>query len=202
MADKEIRAARLYNQAALAELRADETAPLIAGYAAVFDSFADLGFFREIIKPGAFSRALAEGQDVRALVDHNPSMILGRTKASTLRLREDERGLFAEIDAPGTTLGRDTVESLKRGDLDQMSFAFSVGKDIWIEEKGQTPLREIHEIDTLFDVSVVAFPAYEQTSVSVRSKLEEIARRAAEADQPDMGMVNTVRYINTVVRTR
>jgi hypothetical protein len=84
-----------------------------------------------------------------------------------LILREDDHGLYTEIDPPNTQLGRDTVESIKRGDLDQMSFGFQIVKDEWKHEERET-IRELVTVD-LFDVSVVAFPAYTQTEVSVRS---------------------------------
>ena len=111
------------------ELRQDLGEPLkIRGYAAVFNQLSerDLGF-RERIMPGAFKSL--SGNDVRALVNHDPSQIIGRTKSGTLTMREDDHGLLVEISPPNTTLGRDAVESIKRGDLDQMSFAFQIVKD-------------------------------------------------------------------------
>jgi HK97 family phage prohead protease len=138
----------------------------IRGYAAVFNELSEPLFgFRELILPGAFKKSLKA--DVRALLGHDPSQILGRTKSGTLRLREDDHGLYTEIDPPNTQLGRDTIESIKRGDLDQMSFGFQVVKDEWKHEDREL-IRELVEVD-LFDVSVVAFPAYTQTEVSVRS---------------------------------
>jgi hypothetical protein len=175
----EKRAARNYLETLALECRADEDSPVIRGYAAVFNSIADFGFMREEIKPGAFARALREKQDVRALVEHDSALILGRTAAKTLTLREDETGLFAEIVPPDTQTGRDTVASLKRGDLDQMSFAFIATKVSWIEQKGMTPLRQIEDVD-LFDVSVVAFPAYEATSAQVRSRIQNVCGKDVE----------------------
>lgn len=181
--EREIRVAAQYGPEQV-EFRAaeEDKPPTIRGYAAIFNAIADLGYFREKIMPGAFKRALKEKQDVRALVDHDPAMIIGRSKAGTLKLREDDKGLHVEIIPPETTVGRDVVESLKRGDLDQMSFGFIPVKWRWIEptERGQMPTREIEDVD-LFDVSIVAYPAYEQTSVSVRSEtkaeVEEIMKR-------------------------
>lgn len=138
----------------------------IRGYAAVFDQLSEpLPGFRELILPGAFKNSLKS--DVRALVGHDPSQIIGRTKSGTLTLREDDHGLYAEIYPPNTQLGRDTVESIRRGDLDQMSFGFQVVSDKWRHEDKEL-IRELVEVE-LFDVSVVAFPAYTQTEVSVRS---------------------------------
>jgi len=149
------------------ELRADSAGHLV-GHAAVFGSESvDLGGFRETILPGAFSRALAERQDVRALVNHQPSAILGRTRSGTLILREDARGLYFDVQIGDTQLGRDIRESVGRGDVDQCSFAFVCppGGDRWSE--GGTK-RQLIDVD-LIDVSVVTFPAYEATSVAARS---------------------------------
>ncbi len=152
------------------ELRAaseDQPARLV-GYAAVFNSRSDdLGGFREIIIPGAFDRALSEGHDVRALVNHNPDKMLGRTASKTARLAVDEHGLHVEVDVPDTQDGRDTLTLVQRGDLSQMSFAFRTLADEWRTEDGE-PLRELRDVE-LFDVSVVAFPAYSATEVSLRA---------------------------------
>lgn len=170
------------------ELRQEgEPKPTIMGYAAVFDSLSeDLGGFRERIKVGAFTRTIREGADVRALVDHDPSKILGRNTAGTLRLKPNAKGLLSEIDPPDTTAGRDIVESIKRGDVSGMSFGFMVRSDEWHMEDG-VPIRELLDVD-LFDVSVVTFPAYPETDVAVRSlekfkaaaKAEETAGRSVE----------------------
>jgi Escherichia/Staphylococcus phage prohead protease len=169
------------------ELRQDLGEPLkIRGYASVFKQLSEVIFgFRERVLPGAFKNSL--GNDVRALVNHDPSHIIGRTKNGTLMLREDDHGLYFEISPPNTTLGHDTVESIKRGDLDQGSIGFRMVKDDWKHEERQL-IREIHEVE-LFDVSVVAFPAYTQTSVAVRSLWpegmpEEIEKARLEAIKP------------------
>lgn len=165
------------------KLESGDTADTIVGYASVFDSESrDLGDFVEYIKPGAFSRAISEKHDVRALVDHDPKMILGRTKSGTLRLTQDEHGLRTEIDIPHTTVGQDTLESIRRGDLDAMSFGFVVRDDNWEERDGKT-VREIRDLD-LFDVSVVSFPAYEDTTVAVRGLKREAMRR--DTPKPEM----------------
>lgn len=147
------------------ELRQESGEPLkIRGYAAVFNSLSEGLWFRERILPGAFKNSLKN--DVRALVGHDSTQVLGRTP-KTLILREDEKGLYVEIQPPNTTLGHDTVESIKRGDVDQMSIGFYTVTDQWKTENKED-VRELIEVD-LFDVSVVAFPAYKQTSASVRS---------------------------------
>lgn len=150
------------------EVRGADQSTTLEGYAAVFDSLsADLGGFREIIAPGAFKRSLKEGADVRALVDHDPGKIIGRNKAGTLTLREDDHGLKVRIKPPDTTAGRDIVESMRRGDVDQMSFAFTVVSDEWRTLEGEE-VRTITDAD-LHDVSVVTYPAYADTAVAVRS---------------------------------
>lgn len=153
----------------------------IVGYAAVFNEVSEeLYGFREMIMPGAF-RDVIEAEDVRALINHDPNLVLGRTTAGTLRLIEDERGLRYEIDPPDTQYARDLIVSLERGDVDQSSFAFRV-KPEDEEWRGPTeddplPLRMIYKFSRLFDVSPVTYPAYEATSVDVRAldKAKELA---------------------------
>ena len=145
-------------------------APKISGYAAMFDSPADIGWFREVIKAGAFDETLANGDDVRALFNHDPNLVLGRTKANTLRLSVDDKGLMYEIDPPDTQFARDLMESIRRGDVSQSSFAFETISDRWRTEDKQD-VRELIKV-RLFDVSPVTYPAYEETSVGVRSHAE------------------------------
>jgi len=152
-----------------AEMVGDAESPSITGYAAVFNEETDIGgMFREVIRPGAFGRAIKEQQDVRALWNHNRDVILGRTAAGTLDLIEDERGLKIKIDPPDTQAGRDMVESISRGDVTTMSFAFAARSERWTEEEGKRPLRELNDVD-LFDVSPVTYPAYSGTSIGLRS---------------------------------
>jgi len=138
----------------------------IIGYAAVFNQWSeDLGGFREMILPGAFSTALND--DVRALINHDANLVLGRTRSGTLVLTEDEVGLRIKITLPNTQYARDLVEAMRRGDVDQMSFGFAVETDRWYEQDGQTR-REIVKVARLYDVSVVTFPAYPQTTAQAR----------------------------------
>lgn len=145
----------------------------LIGYAAVFDSRShDLGGLVEVIRPTAFTRTLRENPDVRALVDHDASKVLGRTAAGTLRLEVDERGLRVEIDPPDTTAARDLLESVRRGDVDGMSFAFRVPKGGHeIDYGGDIPTRYLLDVD-LREISVVTFPAYPDARVALRA-LEE-----------------------------
>jgi HK97 family phage prohead protease len=153
----------------LPELREDGAFPKIRGYAAVFNQLSQpLGWgIRERIKPGAFKETIANGADVRALFNHDPSQILGRNKAGTLRLEEDNIGLRYVIDPPNTTLGRDVIESIRRGDVTQSSFGFRSKDEEYKKENGEF-VRELVAVD-LFDVSPVTYPAYTGTSVSVRT---------------------------------
>jgi len=147
----------------------DEGERKIAGHAAVFDVETDIGgLFLEIVRPGAFARAIQQGQDVRALFNHDENHVLGRTRNGTLRLEEDARGLAVEIDPPDTQVGRDVVELIRRGDVSQMSYAFVVQSEKWTERKGGRPLREVLDLD-LYDVSPVTYPAEITTEVGLRS---------------------------------
>lgn len=157
----------------LAELRAegDDGSPRLAGYAALYNVWSeDLGGFREMIEPGAFTPVL--GNDVRALWNHDDNYVLGRVSANTLRLKEDERGLYVEIEPPETQWARDLVVSVKRGDVTQMSFQFRVDEDRWVEENGETQ-RYVKTFARLYDVSPVTFSAYPQTTLQARSALEQ-----------------------------
>lgn len=165
---------------AVPELRADGDKRTMAGYAAVFNSEADIGgFFREVIKPGAFSESL-KSADVRALVDHDSGRVIGRSKAGTLRLKEDERGLSVEIDLPDTSDGRDIGELVNRGDIDGMSFGFRVTHDEW-DETVEPNVRTIHTIE-LHEVSAVTWPAYADTSLAMRGRDEKTEAEKAKAE--------------------
>ncbi len=140
----------------------------LIGHAAVFDSVSvPLFGFREEVAPGAFKRAIKEQQDVRALWNHDSNLVLGRTKANTLQLREDDEGLAVEISPPQAQWANDMMESVRRGDVDQMSFQFNVIKDEWRTEEGEMRRRLI-DVD-LRDVSPVTFPAYTETGIQLRS---------------------------------
>ena len=151
-----------------AELRVDTAAQKIIGYAAKYDlSSEDLGGFREYVRPGAFQRSLDSAPDVRALIDHNPSLILGRTVSGTLRLESDAIGLKVIIDPPDTQYAADLMAVMSRGDVSQMSFAFTTSEDSWDLVDGQR-VRSLLAVE-LHDVSVVTYPAYPDTTVAVRS---------------------------------
>lgn len=139
----------------------------IVGSAAVFGKNSlDLGGFTESIKRGAFSETIKE-DDVRALVNHDPSQLLGRSDSGTLRLKETREGLQMEIDVPDTQAGRDARTSIKRGDMDGASFGFRTIDDEW-NTNNEVPHRTLKKV-RLFDVGPVTFPAYPDTLVATRS---------------------------------
>jgi HK97 family phage prohead protease len=178
---KELRILALADLVVEAEVRAEGEAPkpVIRGYAAVYDSLSeDLGGFREKVAVGAFSRALKDGQDVVALVNHDDNLVLGRTSAGTLRLASNQKGLLATIDPPDTQASRDVQELIKRGDVQGMSFAFRVVRDEW-DLKQTPPVRTVLDTD-LFDVSVVTRPAYRETEVGMALRSLEDAKAAAD----------------------
>ena len=154
------------------ELRDEPESRHIEGYGSVFNERSlDLGGFVEMIAPGAFDGVI-ERSDVKCYLDHNPEKgILARSRngKGSLSLVVDEKGLQYSFDAPKTNLGDEVVEGLKRGDYSQSSFAFTVDDEVWTKEADGTYLRTITKIGGLYDVSIVANPAYEGTSVALRS---------------------------------
>lgn len=174
------------------ELRAetnDKGQPVITGYAAVFNSLSeDLGGFRETIKPGAFANAL-KNADVRALINHDEDKVLGRTTSGTLELREDDKGLRATIYPPNTSYANDLMQVMGRDDVNQMSFGFRVNDkgQSWDFSNGKN-IRTISDFTDIFDVSVVTFPAYKDTSVEVA------LRSMAQAKEQEKENYNLLRY--------
>lgn len=147
--------------------KADGGGMTLRGYAAVFNSETEIGGrFREVIAPGAFADTV-DG-DIRALVGHDSRRVIGRTKAGSLRLEEDERGLAVEIDLPDTSDGRDLAVLVERGDIDGMSFSFTVRKEEW-DDTVDPPLRTIRAVE-LLEVSAVTWPAYADTELAMRSR--------------------------------
>jgi HK97 family phage prohead protease len=150
------------------EIRDADNKRAIAGYAAVFEKFSVPMFdFKEKIRAGAFKNSL-EKNNVRALWNHNSDLVLGSIKAGTLKLNEDEKGLHFELDLPDTQSGRDTFTTIKRGDVDGMSFGFRVLKQEWDESNPKNIIRTLIEID-LIEISPTAFPAYPSTNVKART---------------------------------
>jgi len=155
------------------EMRAvdGENGMTFEGYASVFNSPSEPigGKFTEYVAPGAFKRSLQTRNDVKLLWNHDTSQVLGSTRAGTLSLVEDAHGLKATATLPDTQLGRDAAVLLKRGDVANMSFGFTVpaGGDSWNEDGNVRTLNSVR----LHEVSIVAFPAYAASSASVRTEI-------------------------------
>lgn len=147
-----------------ATLRAEASPRELSGMAIVFDKWSvDLGGFRERIRSSAVDRTLREGTDLRALWSHEPSETIGRIQAGTLAVRKATEGLAVAIDPPRWADRH--VESIERRDISGMSFAFSAIDDEWFLED-RMPRRTVLDMD-VSEVSVVAFPAYPQTSIKL-----------------------------------
>jgi HK97 family phage prohead protease len=172
------------------EYRALETPPrvdgagnraLLTGYAVLFDELseplaaADEGAtFCEVIRATALKN-LGERRDVKCLHSHDPSKVLGSTKSGTLKLSTDTRGLRFELNPPNSPLGHDVVESVKRGDIDGVSFGFNIRESKW-QRDAVPPIREILDLD-LFEVSLVCWAAYSKNHVRVEERARQEARR-------------------------
>jgi uncharacterized protein len=145
----------------------------IEGYAALFNTLSEpigqLGGARELIAPGAFTRALERNDNVVLTINHDPNLLLARSTSGTLTLRQDEKGLFFSASLPNTTYANDLIESMNRGDINQNSFAMVIDKQDW-EKRGKDRVSVVKDVH-LFDVSVVVNPAYTQTY----SQLRELA---------------------------
>jgi uncharacterized protein len=159
------------------EVREDGDGMTFEGYAAVFNSPSQPLPFTEKIAPGAFRRSLRSRNDIKILWNHDTGSVLGSTRAGTLTLSEDNYGLRVRATLPNTQLGRDTAELVRRGDIDSMSFGFSVpsGGDDWSADGTERTLRSVR----LHEVSIVAFPAYEATAGTALVRgLDKVAKRA------------------------
>lgn len=143
----------------------------LRGYAIVFNARSqNLGGFQEIIAPEAIDRTLKEAIDVRALVDHESSKVIGRLKAGTLQMAKDGTGLRVTIEPdPDISYARDIMLAVKRGDVSGMSFAFRTIEDDWNYDDEAMPLRTVLDM-RVSEVSVVTFPAYTQTDVQVAQR--------------------------------
>jgi hypothetical protein len=158
----------------------------VVGYAAVYGVEShDLGGFTERIAPGAFGDVLQD--DVRALLNHDPNEVLGRTKSGTLRLFDEQRGLRFELDLPNSPLGENVREAVGRGDLDGASFRFVVGADAWAGD-----VRTVTKVKELLDVTVATFGAYPAASVELRTR----------SPQPEEEPVEDVLEVDEVAEER
>ena len=162
----------------------------VVGYASVFNSLSEnLGGFREVIHRNAFDNILDKGTDTRALFNHDPNLILGRTTAGTLSLSVDDKGLEYRFTAPNTTYANDLLESLSRGDVSQSSFGFIVEDDTWGQDEEGNTIRTIKKVSRLLDVSPVSFPAYPDATAAQKRFLEhrtELEKKENEKQAKDL----------------
>jgi HK97 family phage prohead protease len=186
------------------ELREGADGPVIAGYAAVFDVWSeDLGGFIERILPGFFAPVL--GDDIRALWQHDASLVLGRTRNGTLRLAEDATGLAVEISPPDSQWARDAVVSIRRGDVSQMSFSFKAAQEQWEPVQAGPAQRTLIRAAALYDVSPVTFAAYPTTSVGVRQHVDDLraqVERAAGLDRAREDLTRAREDLRLRLKTR
>ena len=172
------------------EIRAEMDGNRMRGYAIVFgrDSL-DLGGFIERIRPEAVERTLRTAANVMALVGHDDKRVIASTKSGTLQLSKDGRGLRVDIDPANTTDGRDIMELVRRGDVSGMSFGFRTLEDEWHMEDGM-PHRDILDMEVR-EVSIVAFPAYPDTDISVAKRSLDLYR----AECHDLAGANKIREL-------
>lgn len=176
------------------EVRAAEGQPTqIVGYAAVFNQVttiyeSDSECYREVIAPGAFSRALAQKQDVACVIEHDWEHVIARSTAGTLLLEEDSVGLRVTVTPANTTRSKDLIEDIRAGNIRGMSFRFAVnglaGEEMkqYAENGKRVCLRTLKDLN-ISDVSFVVFPAYEGTSAELRNKPEW---KLPEPEKPDL----------------
>ena len=166
-----------------ADLRLESrgSARRLVGYAARYGAVADIGPFRERLSPCAFAESIGEGGDILALLDHDPSRVLGRTRSKTLTLADDEKGLAFEIAVPDTSAGRDALALAERGDLGGASIGFIVEK----ESRARDDAGEIRVVEKarLLEISIVSsWPAYAETTVEARGRLASKSVRTPRLD--------------------
>lgn len=154
---------------------------VIEGYAVKFGTQSrDLGGFIETVNRDAFDGV--DLSDVRMFLQHDSSKLLARSASGTLELNIDDVGLHFRATLPNTTLGNDALEMIKRGDLNQCSFGFTVLEDSWTKGEG-IMYRSIDKVGQLFEISLVAIPAYDDTDVSVASRSLENVQNELRAKQ-------------------
>jgi uncharacterized protein len=155
---------------------------IIEGVAAVVNKTADLGWFEEIILPGAFDGVL-DDEDTVCLINHESSLVMARNKSTMELFITDDGNLGYRCEFPNTSIGQHYYNAIQRGDIRKSSFGFTVDREghtwSWAQEPGQKDLRTISKIKRLYDVSPVTYPAYADTKVEARSIWE-----AAKAEKP------------------
>lgn len=176
------------------EWRAEESG-VITGRPVVYDSMTDIGYFDEVIERGALDGT--DLNDVRLCLNHDTGYVYARSRrnnpSSTMRLRVDQEGLFieAKLDIENSPKARDLYSAVKRGDIDGMSFMFSVSDDDWQNLDTDHPTRHIRKIASIVEVSAVTFPAYDATSIQARSK-EALENAKASLEREERSVENPV----------
>lgn len=178
----------------------------LGGIAAVVNSVTDLGYFEEVIAPGAFDYALQKDYDIRCLFNHESELILGRTKANTCKVFVNAQGNLEYTWVPDyeNPTHVSVVRSIMRGDITQSSFAFTIREQVWTESEkyGNMGKRVVNVIEDLYDVSPVTYPAYEETEADARSilKMRDEEREISDAEQSkadaDIIKLIAIRYKN------
>jgi uncharacterized protein len=202
----------------LLEVRADKEGEVkkIRGHAAVYNKLSeDMGGFREMMEPGAFTETIAR-DDIRSLLNHTPNYILGRNKAGTLKVEEEVKGVYYEITPPDTRYARDLMVSIERGDVSQCSIIFQIDSkkgERWLVDGEEKPAMDAfaamwgeskHKIERhvmkarLFDVGPVTFPAYPQTDVKIRDYISSLKETQDKPGEP--GSLN--RSTDSLVRLK
>tara|TARA_R110000765_G_scaffold225396_2_gene329404 strand:- start:525 stop:2363 length:1839 start_codon:yes stop_codon:yes gene_type:complete len=181
--DEMLTAAHYSKHDSTLEVREENGEMIIEGYAALYNNETDLGAFRESISPGAFDDVLAD--DVRALINHDPSLIIGRSSAGTLQLSTDEHGLKYVVKLGEQQYAKDLYTSIKRGDITQSSFAFTIQDQTWSEDRST---RKVEKVGKLLDISPVTYPAYKSASVAARNEEQpkEIVTAETKSSEKDI----------------
>ena len=156
----------------------------VSGYAALYDTPSDAGgWFTEVIERGAFKESLNQS-DVRALINHDSNLLLARSAAGTMELRDDEKGLWFRFSIPkGISYAEDLIISIERGDITQNSFAFTIENEQWIDERDGDETRTtrvIKEVKSLYDISLVTYPFYKETSFELEKKSYEAFKQRSQ----------------------
>ena len=181
----------------------DNEEAMIRGIAAVVNSRTDLGWFYEEILPGAFDEVLSD--DVRALFNHSPDMVLARTTSGTLKIFLDGDGhLNYEYKTPDRSYAKDLEDAIRSGDVSQSSFAFTVKEARCIENiDEEKELRQIVKVEKLYDVSPVTFSAYEDTTVAERSfNAVKQEKEKKEEDEKRSNQSNNYKYKNQLLKVK
>lgn len=183
MATEDKRETRNYS----CRVSAQEESRTVEGYALLFDTPSDGLSFEEVIEPGAMDGVL-EKSDVFALMNHDRYRgVLARSKQGkgSLHLEIDAKGLKYSFEAPKTALGDELLENIRRGEVDESSFAFAVESDTWEKRSDGTWKRTIHKFEEIYDVSPVYTAAYSKTSVYMRGQ-EQAEKEIAERERKQL----------------